>query len=64
MGNKQNTTSVVKNVKDSEYQSGQRLKQKEKLSNTGAVDKNNFDFLYVIGRGGFGKVKNPFLIFV
>jgi hypothetical protein len=57
MGNKQNTTSVVKSIKETENQSGQKLKQKEKSSNSGVVNKNNFDFLYVIGRGGFGKVK-------
>lgn len=65
MGNKQNATTVVKNIKDSEYQSAQRQKIKEKQSSSnGVVDKNNFDFLYVIGRGGFGKVKYIFIIFI
>ena len=58
MGNKQNSTTVVKSFKESENQTTQRQKIKEKQSNNGTVDKNNFDFLYVIGRGGFGKVKN------
>ena len=56
MGNKQNSTTVVKSFKESENQTTQRQKIREKQSN-GIVDKNNFDFLYVIGRGGFGKVK-------
>ena len=57
MGNKQNSTTIVKSFKESENQTSQRQKLKEKQSNNGIVDKNNFDFLYVIGRGGFRKVK-------
>jgi hypothetical protein len=62
MGNKQNATTIVKSFKESENQTTQRQKQREKQTNNGVVDKNNFDFLYVIGRGGFGKVKKIFFI--
>lgn len=63
MGNKQTSTSIVKNFKDSDNQS-QRQKLREKQnSNNGVVDRNNFDFLYVIGRGGFGKVKKALILF-
>jgi hypothetical protein len=58
MGNKQNSTTIVKSFKESEIQTYQKQKSKEKQINSGIVDKNSFDFLYVIGRGGFGKVKN------
>ena len=61
MGNKQNATTVVKSFGESENQTTQRQKLKQKQTNNGVVDKNNFDFLYVIGRGGFGKVNNFFL---
>jgi hypothetical protein len=58
MGNKQNSTTVLKNIKDTENQTFQKQKSKDKQLNSVIVDKNSFDFLYVIGRGGFGKVKN------
>lgn len=59
MGNKQNSTTIVKNFKESEGQAYLKKNSKEKpiTTNSGIVDKNSFDFLYVIGRGGFGKVK-------
>lgn len=59
MGNKQNTTSQATILKEKEKR--ESIKNiKEKPENI--LDKNNFDFLYVIGRGGFGKVNNLKLI--
>ncbi len=53
MGNKQNTNSQATVLKEKE--------KRESVQNTkegpvNILDKNNFDFLYVVGRGGFGKV--------
>ncbi len=56
MGNKQNTSSQATVVKENEKI---ELTPKLKAANTeNILDKNHFDFLYVIGRGGFGKVNN------
>lgn len=53
MGNKQNTASTATVLKEKEKRESQK-NTKEKPENI--LDKNQFDFLYVIGRGGFGKV--------
>jgi serine/threonine protein kinase len=58
MGNKQNSKTVVKTFGESISQKDKTKNQKQ--LNTGIVDRNNFDFLYVIGRGGFGKVWKVF----
>lgn len=53
MGNKQNTTSQATILKEKEKkESIQNVKEKPE----NILDRNHFDFLYVIGRGGFGKV--------
>lgn len=53
MGNKQNTTSqaTVLKPKDSIV-----VPQQKETKVKNILDRNNFEFLYVVGRGGFGKV--------
>jgi len=53
MGNKQTTTSQATVLKEKEKREPiQIIKENPEP----VLDKNHFDFLYVIGRGGFGKV--------
>ena len=62
MGNNQNTTSQATFLKEKDKEKKESLQTaKEKPGNI--LDKNHFDFLYVIGRGGFGKVIKNNLIF-
>lgn len=55
MGNKQNTSSQPTILKEKEKK---EIVQNLKETQATILDKNHFDFLYVIGRGGFGKVFN------
>jgi hypothetical protein len=54
MGNKQNSSSQATVVKEKERK--EILPQPKETPVKNILDRNNFDFLYVIGRGGFGKV--------
>lgn len=54
MGNKQTTSSQPTILKEKEKK---EIIQQTKESPRNILDKNHFDFLYVIGRGGFGKVR-------
>jgi hypothetical protein len=61
MGNKQNTTSQIQSqsqatvLKDKEK--SVNVPQVKETKNINILDRNHFDFLHVIGKGGFGKVK-------
>ncbi len=59
MGNKQNTSSQPTVLKEKEKKD---TVQKSKETPAIILDKNHFDFLYVIGRGGFGKVKKILIL--
>lgn len=63
MGNKQNSnnnpTNINNNIKEKEKP---KIIEKDSIVKFGTIEKNHFDFLYVIGKGGFGKVKNFILI--
>lgn len=54
MGNKQNTTSQATVLKEKEKRVQVPQQKETKVKNI--LDRNYFDFLYVVGRGGFGKV--------
>jgi hypothetical protein len=56
MGNKQTTSSQATVLKEKEKRES-NLNQNIRESPVTILDKNHFDFLYVVGRGGFGKVK-------
>ena len=51
MGNKQKSTSQISNTNNT---------AKKEDPSISLVNKNHFDFLYVVGRGGFGKVWKVF----
>lgn len=53
MGNKQNTTSAATVLKEKDKR---EIVQSIKETTISALEKSHFEFLYVIGRGGFGKV--------
>jgi len=55
MGNKQNSTSQATILKEKDRRVVVPQVKETKVRNI--LDRNHFDFLYVIGRGGFGKVK-------
>jgi hypothetical protein len=50
MGNKQTEPKTV--TPSTNNKDDSKLKVKEKTE----INKNHFDFLYIVGRGGFGKV--------
>jgi hypothetical protein len=55
MGNKQNSTSQATILKEKDKRVVvPQVKESTKVKNI--LDRNHFDFLYVVGRGGFGKV--------
>ena len=54
MGNKQNTNNTNINKENTK----EKIILKDSVIKLGTIEKNHFDFLYVIGKGGFGKVKN------
>ena len=54
MGNKQNSTSQATVLKEKDKRVVVPQVKETKVKNI--LDRNNFDFLYVVGRGGFGKV--------
>ena len=55
MGNKQNSTSQATVLKEKDKRVVvPQVKESTKVKNI--LDRNHFDFLYVVGRGGFGKV--------
>ena len=54
MGNKQTTSSQPTILKEKEKK---EINQNTKETPATVLDKNHFDFLYVVGRGGFGKVR-------
>ena len=54
MGNKQNSTSQATVLKEKEKRVVVPAVKETKVKTI--LDRNHFDFLYVVGRGGFGKV--------
>ena len=55
MGNKQNSSSQATVLKEKDKHVSIPQTKETKIKNI--LDRNHFDFLYVVGRGGFGKVK-------
>lgn len=56
MGNKQTSSSSQATVLKEKEKRVVNLESKEtKVKNV--LDRNHFDFLYVVGKGGFGKVR-------
>ena len=55
MGNKQNSTSQATVLKEKDKRVSIPQIKETKVKNI--LDRNHFDFLHVVGRGGFGKVK-------
>jgi len=53
MGNKTTTTSQATVLKEKEKREFVHNNRDNQIN---VLDKNHFDFLYVVGRGGFGKV--------
>jgi hypothetical protein len=56
MGNKQNTSSQVQATILKEKEKTINVPQVKETKNKNILDRNHFDFLHVIGKGGFGKV--------
>ncbi len=62
MGNKQNSTSQATILMEKEKKEVLPQPKEKEAPIKNILDRNHFDFLYVIGRGGFGKV-NKFLFY-
>ena len=60
MGNKQKNSSQATVLKEKEGNDNKNININDK--NYGILEKNHLDYLYVIGKGGFGKVKFVYII--